>query len=402
MRAVMRCIALVVAVAACGGGSSPGTPDGDPSMTADAAPGVDGATGCPRVASPADGPRHVVVSHPYDAAGDPSPAYEVIDLSATGELSRPGRTFTLGRATVGSIAFTPDGEVGLVAQEDGTVGVFRLVDGVPEVVHAAFDGGFYASRVVIDPRGDRALVLDEQWRENGGGIYAVTIGCDGTLSAAGMVAPAKLAGAIAFRGDRAIVAARDIASSMTTGHDVHLLAWNEPPSPLAGTDAFADDEQILGGAALTRDGSAFLVGDVSGFSGVPNRVAVVGVGTDDTIRLIDVVTPVEDPEAIATSPHGNVAVVTSAFGDAIFVLDDGGPMGHWRMRGEVAYSGAAPQLPGDLAAIARGSLDGHVLVSELSSIRHLVFRNTGAVDDLGSLAFGDGLDNIAGAIGVTP
>jgi hypothetical protein len=128
---------------------------------------------------------------------------------------------------------------------------------------------------------------------------------------------------------------------------------------------------------------------------------VVGVGVD-SVRSIGIVPAVEDPEAIAASPFGNVAIVSSAFGDAIFVLDDDGAMGAWRVRGEVAYAGAAPQLPGDVATIDRGMLRGHVLVSELSSIRRLAFRATGAVDDLGSLDFGDGLDNISGAIGVTP
>jgi hypothetical protein len=59
-------------------------------------------------------------------------------------------------------------------------------------------------------------------------------------------------------------------------------------------------------------------------------------------------------------------------------------------------------LPGDVATIDRGALEGHVLVAELSSIRHLAFHDDGSVVDLGSLQFGDGVDQILGAIGVTP
>jgi len=59
-------------------------------------------------------------------------------------------------------------------------------------------------------------------------------------------------------------------------------------------------------------------------------------------------------------------------------------------------------LPGDLATIDRGALKGRVLVSENVSVRQLAFRADGSVEDLGSLQFGSGLDNIGGAIGVTP
>lgn len=391
----MKALAALIALSAagCGGGD-------DPSNTPDAA-APDAPAGCARAPAAADRARSVVVSHPYDAAGAKAGVYEVLALSETGMLSRPGRTFEMGRASSGSIAFTPDGEVGLVALEDGKLGVFRLdAAGVPSVVHAAFEGSFYASRVVVEPRGDRALVLDGNWRENGGGIYRVTIGCDGTLTEIGLVAPAKLPAAIAFTADRAIVAATDIMDSATAGHDVHLLRWaDDAPAAIAGSDAFGDDLQIVGGAALTADGATFLVGDTSQFSGVPNRVAAVTV-TATGLAQGDVV-PVEDPAAIATSPFGDVAIVASAFGDAIFILDTA-PAGGWRVRGEVAYSGGAPQIPADLAAIDRGALRGHVFVAENVSVRHLAFRDTGAVDDLGSLAFGAGLENIAGAIGVTP
>jgi len=43
-----------------------------------------------------------------------------------------------------------------------------------------------------------------------------------------------------------------------------------------------------------------------------------------------------------------------------------------------------------------------VLVSENVSVRQLAFHEDGSVEDVGSLAFGDGLESISGAIGVTP
>ena len=393
-------IGFVLALAACGGSHAASVDGGGE----DAAP--DGPAGCPRTASPVDGPRHVVVSHPYDAAGAKAGGYEVLDLSAEGVLVRPNRSFTMGRAVVGTIAFTPDGEVGLAALEDGTLGVFRLdAAGVPAVVHAGFAGSFYATKVIVDPRGDRAVVLDGNTRENGGGAYLVTIGCDGTLTDRGLVVPAKLPGGFAFAGNHAVIAASDVSLTgieSPAGNDAHLLAWSGESAPtlLGGTDAFGDDLAIVGGTALTSDGKTFLVGDVSQFSGVPNRIAVVGV-EPATVKAISKLA-VDDPEAIATSPFGDVAVVASAFGDKLVVLDTGGTAGAWRVRGEVAYSGAKPMLPGDLAAIDRGALRGQVFVSENVSIRQLAFHADGSVVDVGSLAFGSGLENIGGAIGVTP
>lgn len=385
----------VALVAACGSSDSPATPDAPASPDA-----ADGPAGCPRTAAPADRARFAVVSHPYDAAGNQAGGYEVLELSQAGALTRPGRTFTMGRAVYGSIAFTPDGEVGLVALDNGKLGVFRLdAAGAPTVVHAEYAGSFYASRVIVEPRGDRALVLDGNTRENGGGVYLVTIGCDGSLTEHGQLAAANTPNGLAFVGERALVAGTKVLDA-PAGEDVTLLDWGTTPARAGGVDAFGDDEAIIGGSALSHDGRTFLVGDTSQFASVPNRVAVVSL--DGTSLAASPTIPVEDPQAIAASPFGNVAVVASAFGDALVVLDDGGPQGAWRVRGEVAYQGGRSQLPGDLATIDRGALRGHVLVSENVSVRHLAFGVDGSVTDLGSLAFGSGLENISGAIGVTP
>jgi hypothetical protein len=140
---------------------------------------------------PADRVRRVVVSHPYDANSAKSNVWEVLDLSMTGELSRPNRMFTMGRAYIGEVAFTPDGKIGIAPQEDGSLGIFKLDDGVPTVLHATFKGSFYAARVVVAPTG-AIYVLDTQWRENGGGIYELAIDCNDTVMDKGLVAASKL------------------------------------------------------------------------------------------------------------------------------------------------------------------------------------------------------------------
>jgi len=374
-----------------GGGSLDGGPDA-------------GGTICPRAPAPADGTRRVVVSHPYSDSGAQDDRYEVLELTPDGDLTTGGPAFRMGRSTGGEIVFTPDGEVGLVAQEDGTLGVFRLgADGAPEVLHAAYDGAFYAGAVVMDPAGSHAWVLDSEWRESGGGVYRVEIGCEGTIEGEWLVAPAKLPYALVPRGDgTALLAAKDVLDS-PAGADAHLLRLEDPPAVVASANAFPDEDFIVAGSALTANGRHFLMGDNAAFSGLPNRVAVVSVD-GDWLSSVQVLSPLEDPVSIATSPFDDVALVVSGFGDAVFVLDytpaDAEP---FRIRREgLTYEGARPQLPGAAVVLRRGRLEGLTLVAENVGVRRIRFRGAGEVTDLGATILGSGTEWVVGALGVTP
>jgi hypothetical protein len=399
------CAALAVAAVGCGGGS------GDPTATVDASRGEDGgggddagASGCTREPAAADRVRYAVVSHPYEEDGKSASGWEVLSIDAGGELAATGTTFVMGRATGGSVAFTPDGAVGVVAQEDGSLGVFTLsAEGEVEVVESGWHGSMYAGAVVPAPDGGGVYVLDSQWRENGGGVYRVDIDCAGQVSDGGLVAAARLPYALVFAGGgaRALAAASDILDS-NDGADVHMVDLGAG-DVMAGADPFPDDEQIVASAALTADGAYLLVGDNNQYYSseeLENRVAVVRVDGAELGAVQSL--PVEDPIAIATSPFDDAAVVVSGFGDAIVVLErDDGAGKPFSLAGEVDYSGPAPQLPGALATIDRGGLRGHVLVAELLGVRHLAFTR-GAVSDLGLLALGDDTAAITGALGLQP
>ena len=370
-----------------------------------AARGGDAAVGgCTREPAAADRVRYAVVSHPYEEDGSAASGWEVLSIDAGGELAATGTTFAMGRATGGAVAFTPDGEVGVVAQEDGSLGVFTLsAEGEVEVIESGWRGSMYAGAVVPAPDGAGVYVLDSQWRENGGGVYRVDIDCDGQVSDGGLVAAARLPYALVFAGGgaRALAAASDILDS-TGGADVHLVDLGAG-DVMAGADPFPDDEQIVASAALTADGAYLLVGDNNQFYSseeLENRVAVVRVNGAELGAVQTL--PVEDPIAIATSPSDDAALVVSGFGDAIFVLARNDGAGKpFALAGEVDYTGPAPQLPGSLATIDRGALRGHVLVAELLGVRHLAFTR-GSVTDLGLVALGDGTAAITGALGLQP
>jgi hypothetical protein len=430
MRTISLATALVFALgfAACGGKNGGSPSDGAATDAGDAGPGDamhdgapdgpavtdgggDGAVSCPRTPAAADRIRKVVVAHPYDSSASAANVWEVLDLSTTGGLSQPAVTFTMGRGMDGTVTFTPDGLVGIAVQDDGTLGVFRFeANGTPTVVHAAFDGGFYAGSVVMDPDGTGAWVLDSEWRNIGGGIYRVAIGCDGTLTSAGRVAEAKLpAGLLLLADGRAVVAAADLLDSTAgTGlNDVHLLGALEPPTLTASVSAFPTsdggaDEQIVSAAALTSDGKYALFGDNSEFRDYGStRIAAVEIlaGGLRAAQLFDF----NDPVALVASPFGKPLIGLSGYGDAIYVIDyDSQSATPFSVRGELAHSGTGPQLPSAAVLISRGSLEGLVLVAELSGVRSVRFHSDYTVVDLGVLDFGSGYTAMVGSIGVQP
>jgi hypothetical protein len=387
-------------------GSDAGSSDGGV-LTDAASPdgglgGDAGRLGCPRTAAAADRARYVVVSHPYDAESERSNQYEVLALDPGGELSLTGSTFEMGRAFQGNIAFTPDGEVGLAPQEDGTLGVFRLAeDGTPSVVHASYVGDFHAATIVIDPSGTGAWVLDAQWRENGGGIYRIEIGCDGTIVAESQVAPARLAyGMVLLEGSEAVVVSHDLLDR-PLGNDVHVLDL-AVPGVVASGELFAEDDWIVAGMAVAEGGGHVFVGDNASFSKTGNRIGVAAIG-DGTISGVQQIPGIEDPLAIVASPFDDMVLVVSGFGDAILRFDyDPAAAMPLTARGELTYTGSRPALPGAAVMIDRGALRGLVLVAENVGVRRLRFEGSRSVTDLGAFTFAGETAAIVGALGVQP
>ncbi len=383
-------------------------------VTADVGPAA-----CPRTPAAADRPRKVVVSHPYDAAGEKANAWELLDLATDGTLSVPGAPFTMGRSADGEFAFTPDGKVGLVAQEDGTVGVVRIGDdGLPYVVHAGFalksvgEGSAYADHVVMDPAGDRAWVLSGQWRNNGGGVYLVLIGCDGTLTDGGLIAPSKLPAALAFvpgGSGRAVLAASDVLDSSGTG-DAWLLQWGATPAVIGGATGFGDPDLIVSSMALTQDGKYALIADDNEMDENAFGIAVVEILADGLAprQLIKTMgasgAAMNDPYRLLVSPWDNAALMVSGYGNAILGLarSAGDPAQPFGIPQPISYVGKAPQLPSSTVMVGQGALKGLVLSVETDGVRRVQFQADGSITDLGLFPLGDGMERMAGAIGVQP
>jgi hypothetical protein len=385
------------------GGGSDGSLS-DASTPNEASTGGDGGA-CARVADPTDDHvRTVLISHPFDAAGDAAPLFEVLSLAIDGTLTQatPPVTFSMGPASTAPIVFTPDGKVALVAQDDGTIGVVRFDAAGPVVVHAAFKGTFYAGAIAIDASGAHAYVLDADTANNGGGVYEVDIACDGTLTSAGLVVPGGTANQMTFvpSTSRAVLAAGG-AFNAPDGSDIDLIDFGGvTPSPIASGSGFIDGGAIVSSIAVMPDGKFALAADNGIIVG--NRLAAIALPSMENAGIL--ATP--NPAAVFASPFGNSALILNSDGtDAIrfatYASDAATP---FSIVGEIAYVNAKPQLPSFASVIERGTLKGRVLVAENVAVRQVAFEPDAGVVDLSLLNFDHdgGLDEIVGVIGVAP
>lgn len=356
-----------------------------------------GVKGCNRMPLAADRSRKVVVALPFTETD-----YEIFDLSTTGDLTRPGTKFSMGRAFEGEIQFTPDGEVGFVAQDDGTLGVFRInSNGQPEVLAARMDPGFYVSGVRIDPSGDVLYGWETGFRNVGGSLYRMELDCASGMPGPAdmMYAPAKLMrGGVFLNSGRMAVAAVDILDDETP-NDVHLVDVAEP-TRIASTQVFTTEDAITAGFDVTADGQWAIIGDNSLFSQDPNSIATVRIDGDTLTpgQRIELADPVQ----IVASPFDNAAIVLSTTDDNINVLSYApGTAEPFALEGPLDVTDAT-LLPGSAAMVRRGALEGLVIIGENVAVRRVQFEANGDVTDLGIVALGDGNDSITGAVGVQP
>lgn len=363
-------------------GDTGDTGGGDTSDTGATGPGC-------RSASPsADRDRTVLVSLPYTASGGQADRWARMTLSRAGSLSDTGTRLTMGRATYGNVVFTPDGSLAIAATERGALAVYDVTRDT--VIDAAWDGGFSASSLTMDPSGEVVWVVDGNWPNNGGGLWRVALDC--TTGAPGDAErvleaknPAKL---VLLGGSRAALVGREVPGTRT-GDDLAWLDWGRTITVDGGADAFGDDDAIVSDAILAGD--TVLVGDNSSFSEVPNRVARVGLDGEVATTVA-----IEDPFAMAPFPDGSDrALVASGFGDALYVLD--------ASTGRTTTVSTSPrvQIPGSMVHVTRGALTGLTLVSEVGGVRLVQLSSSGAADR-GVTSLGSGMDGLPGAIGVAP
>ena len=386
-----------------GGGSATGGGGG----SATGGGSADAGPGCPHPYGSADRARKLVASHPFPNDGGSSDnRFEVFDVSTSGAVTTTGQFFRMGVATSGQalITFTPDGTIGLVVQDDGTLGVFRFDDGgTAVIVDPGFNGGFYATQILMSSTGQTAWVLDQDTPGNGGGIYQVALGCDGTPTALGKVLAGDnpTAGAwLHTQAATAMIAARGLGP--IDGGSAYLVDFSPGSPQVVGVvSAFPDADALVPTLALSEDDAWAVLPDNGIFAGDRIALLAADAGIFSPVQLLTSLGPI----GAAFSPFTRRGLVVNTDGhDAYRSLDYSSGAMPWSVASSpLPYVNGAPQLPAAPDLLDRGPLQGTMFIAELDAVRVLRFAADGGIVDVSRTSAG-GTDNeqVLGTLGVQP
>jgi hypothetical protein len=311
----------------------------------------------------------VVVSQP-ESNNWRSYALEGETLTETG-------SFLLGASTFGRVAWTRDGRVGAVVQDDGTLGLISAQDGVVGVF-----GGFYqvfdTKSLTMDPNGQTLWILLADSAERGGGVAWLSLDCesgwpdyphrwrDSTRSSALLI------------GERTVLVADEVDGE--AGFSAYELA-SPRGDVLQGLPLFEHEDHLISDAVMAPDGRIWAA-EVSASSRVPHSVSVLNADLSLAGRV-----PVADPVALVAHPSdGRMLVLSADQGELLQISPDL----------EVDHIQSS-SLPLAAAGLHTGPDAGLVLVAETEAIVLLRWTPTG-MEELQRVA----LSSPPGAIGVSP
>jgi len=359
----------------------------------------------------------IVASHPF---AQDTKEFRVYSFGNS-TVSLTGQPFYLDKVSEGRISFIADGKYGLVATDRGKVSIFSL-DEQANAVPLYTDyrpKSCYADSVVADPvNATRAYLLDINVS---GGICAINIDSNGKVSDQGLVLSIPSAAQLLFPPAAAAAASNDAIVVSLTGV-VTLVDWASH-TPVFTINAFdtvdredGSADAVVPSATVTADGKYLLVLDDNAVMGTMRFAALRVNWASRTLERVQVIAnsrqvSFADPVCIVASPYNNLALVSSAEGNAILQLrynpaDSATP---FVLLGPITITTTKPQLPSTMILLAPGggkdadAAVGRVIVAELSGIRQLQFMPDGSVVDMGltdseyDSASGAG---IIGAIGV--
>ena len=284
----------------------------------------------------AQAPNQIVVSKPFEG---PQTDW------AVGSLDDLDGTMTLGRVFTGEVAWTPDGQVGAVALDDGSVGLWDR-----EGLVTLLDGDWYASRVVADPSGT-FWIVDGNWPDDGGGLFRLDVDCDNRFGEPERVLTTKLATDLVFTDEGPVLLATEAEGN---AGDVHLL--DADMGHVQSHVVFGYEGSSPSDAEVGPDGSVWVT-DISMWGDEVNRVVVLEPDLSVRFEL-----EVRDPLDVVV---GYRAVVLSGFDDEVLLVSLGGEV----------LARTASRLPSSVVLH-----EGGVLVAENEALRLL------SLDDLSEQA----------------
>ncbi|MCA9526210.1 MAG: hypothetical protein KC549_07920, partial [Myxococcales bacterium] len=385
-----------------GGGPLDGGP---PDADADAGPDADVSPEDPCGFGPTDDPdedRVVLVAQPFSP--DPEvPGTEIrsLILGADGRIADTGTRLDLG-SRPGLIAVTPSGRFAIVAGEDGTVTLVEIrapddllirdVVGLPPLGPAD---------LVMHPDGHTAFVVQHNVDESSG-VFTLTLGCDGTLTAAASHFGLRLAEAMALvpgDPDQAVLLGGQTAFEPIDDDDVRLLVrdgdtWRQG----AAFDVFHD---FVGadGLAIHPAGQLVAIPNNSLFSEETGQVALLALDGAGGLQEVQRVLDLPDPALVRFSPDGSaLAVLRPEAGRVTLLARQGADFG---VAGELRVGVAS-----GMAFVERGESAGLLVVPGVPAegeARVQVYR---VEDGQGRLVdeapLGRGFPNVPTTLGLRP
>lgn len=224
--------------------------------------------------------------------------------------------FEMGRATMGKVHLSSDATWGIVAQENGSAGIFSIADQMvsvidPEWIPTYDNATLYISKLWLDPAQDKIWFVDGNLYDKGG-LYKVDLDCTTKqLGDVQKIFASKNGGPISFIDHHNL-------DMLFVGKDINgqqLIGFTEDANVLLSGTVFPDDQAIF--SAMTTNGTDILISDNNEFSGVGDRVAHLTLTDDGFVE--ENLFSVENPMAMAFAEH--LALIASGFGNAIYLYD---------------------------------------------------------------------------------
>jgi hypothetical protein len=344
-------------------------------------------TGCLSTPPDADARQVLVYSTPYDANGGQASIWHAAEFDDQSLSIDEFAEFEMGRLSLGEIVFTPNGSIGFVAQEDGSIGQFRIGENGVEVLETGLSGDWYAASLWFDAIDGNLWIVDSNWPDNGGGIYRAPVDCEtAEIGQAERLLQSKNALGLRHTADGNLA----FATREIPGETGNLFILDRAGEILASASVFDDDDFIL--SALEATEGHILVGDNSSFSSLPNRVASIEYSEGSFGQRSDF--EILDPVSIVAGSTSSV-LISSGYGDALYLYQPGsGSLSQVSTQNPV-------ELPGVASPISRGQFAGGVVVPENLAIRLLTFSGDDIVDH-GKIHNGSGYEGIVGVVGMAP
>ncbi|MCB9524597.1 MAG: hypothetical protein H6702_14650 [Myxococcales bacterium] len=358
---------------------------------------------CARALHPdPDRPRVALVAHPFgEEEGRRGHTVAAYPLDPDGRLADETVRVDLGERII-RVRFLPSGELAVALGERGALALLAVTppDGLQILDQIALAGGGF-SDLVVDPDGAFVHVVTRDVGE-AAGVYTVAIPCGGGLEPLAEHLSLRLVHGLSLLPgdpDRALLIGGQAVFEPVDPDDTRLLTRRPDGgwAQAAAFDLWADGIDLTG-IGIHPAGHTALIPNGSSFSEEGGQVMVLDLTGDAPVEAARHM-GMDDARQARYHSDGTALVTRLEPGRVTVFLDEGqGPEPITELR----YG-----LPEDLAILARGALDGVVVLPAVSpqtgsQLVTLRISAPGVVDEIEVKPLPEGSTFIPGSVAVAP